>query len=147
MQTPDTQSIPVFATDEAVHREALAARCIADFGTAADSISRGLTDLANGCGLWFSDVQGFTQKNFATDCMLVVTELAEAVEADRNTVKCAIIPNSEHIPEFTGVEEELVDVLVRIFHMASKYNLAIGPAFVAKMQFNFTRPVKHGKEY
>lgn len=128
-----------------VQREALATRCIADFNTDADFISQGLTDLADGCGLWFSDVQGFTQKNFATDCMLVVTELAEAVEADRNAAKGRT--ESDHIADFTGVEEELADVLVRVFHMASKYNLAIGPAFVAKMRFNFTRPVKHGKGY
>lgn len=97
-----------------------------------------LVDMANG---WFSGMQGFSEPNFHGDAMLVVTELAEAVEADRTDSM------SDKIPEFHGREEELADALVRIFHMAGKYNLRLGPAFVAKMHMNLQRPYKHGKEY
>lgn len=93
---------------------------------------------ANG---WFSDVQGFSRINFDGDSMLVVTELAEMVEADRTNAM------SDKIPEFHGRDEEIADVLVRIFHMIGKYNLNAGPAFIAKMEYNLNRPFKHGKKY
>lgn len=118
------------------------------FNINAKKNSACLDDLTDLCGLWFTDIQGFNQDNFCVDLMLVVTELAEACEADRQAQKAdnANLP-SEHIPEFSGREEELADVLVRIFHMGKKYNLRLGEAFIAKMEFNFTRPLKHGKRY
>jgi NTP pyrophosphatase (non-canonical NTP hydrolase) len=97
-----------------------------------------LSDMMEG---WFSGMQGFDEPNFHGDCMLVVTELAEAVEADRTDSM------SDKVPEFHGREEEIADALVRLFHLAGKYELKIGPAFVAKMQMNLQRPFKHGKEY
>lgn len=90
---------------------------------------------------WFSDAQGFSQQNIPTDLMLVVTELAEACEGDRKHAE------SDKIPGFTAVEEELADALVRIFHMAGKYKLRLGEAFNAKMLVNLQRPYKHGKGY
>lgn len=93
------------------------------------------------CDRWFTQCQGFDRKNFDGDVMLVVTELAEAVEADRKPGP------SSHIPDFTGVEEEIADAMVRLFHLAGKYKLRLGNAFYEKMQFNFTRPVRHGKRY
>jgi NTP pyrophosphatase (non-canonical NTP hydrolase) len=90
---------------------------------------------------WFSEAQGFSKLDVPTDLMLVVTELAEACEGDRKQME------SDKIPDFTALEEELADALVRIFHMGGKYDLRLGPAFIAKMQMNFTRPYKHGKEY
>lgn len=97
--------------------------------------------LAALCHQWFSHIQGFDDMNVPKDLMLVVTELGEACEADRKPGP------SGHIPEFTGLEEELADALVRILHMAGKYDLRIGAAFVEKMRYNFSRPVRHGKEY
>lgn len=93
------------------------------------------------CTDWFSRVQGFDRKNFDGDAMLVVTELAEAVEADRKNLP------DVHVPTLSGREVEFADALVRIFHMGGKYNLDLSSAFVAKMEYNFTRPVKHGKNY
>ena len=97
-----------------------------------------LADMMEG---WFSGMQGFDEPNFHGDCMLVVTELAEAVEADRTNSM------SDKVPEFHGREEEIADAIVRLFHLAGKYELKLGPAFMAKMQMNLQRPFKHGKEY
>lgn len=98
-------------------------------------------ELSNLTESWFSGVQGFDKKNFPADLMLVVTELAEACEGDRK-------PHPDRdCPEFDNRVTEIADALVRIFHMCGKYDLPIGPAFIAKMNFNLTRPVKHGKEY
>lgn len=92
-------------------------------------------------GAWFTEIQGFDRIEFGYDIALMHSELSEALEADRND--CV----SDHIPEFHGREEEIADLLVRAFHVASKYQLRLGPAFIAKMRMNFTRPVKHGKGY
>lgn len=70
---------------------------------------------------------------------LMHSELSEALEAMRHDN-----PPSDHIPDFTGIEEELADVVIRIMDYAAHDNLRIAEAVVAKMQFNQDRPVKHG---
>lgn len=71
---------------------------------------------------------------------LMVTEIAEAIEARRNGD-----PKSDKIPEFTGQEEELADCIVRIMHHAAHRKLRVAEALVAKLAYNDTRPYKHGK--
>jgi NTP pyrophosphatase (non-canonical NTP hydrolase) len=70
---------------------------------------------------------------------LIHSELSEALEASRN-----YNPPDDKIPEFSGMEAELADVVIRImdFAEARKFNLA--EAIVAKSLFNKTRPHKHG---
>jgi NTP pyrophosphatase (non-canonical NTP hydrolase) len=53
-------------------------------------------------------------------------------------------PKSDHIPEFSGVEEEFADVIIRIMDTAEKRGYDISGAIVAKMKFNETRPHRHG---
>lgn len=90
----------------------------------------------------FMTHQGFWQSdNTGEKIALMHSELSEALEADRKNLE------SEHIPEFSGVEEELADVLIRIFDFAHQHELRLGAALAAKMQFNLTRPFKHGKNY
>lgn len=90
----------------------------------------------------FMTHQGFWQSdNTGEKIALMHSELSEALEADRKDL------DSEHVPGFTGVEEELADVLIRIFDFAYQRNLRLGAALAAKMQFNLTRPFKHGKNY
>lgn len=121
--------------------EGLRTALIEDFTDGRHDLIANLTWLTNICDMWFTQCQGFDRKNFDGDVMLAVTELAEAVEADRKPGP------SSHVPAFTGVEEEIADAMVRLFHIAGKYKLCLGDAFYAKMQFNFTRPVRHGKRY
>jgi NTP pyrophosphatase (non-canonical NTP hydrolase) len=51
---------------------------------------------------------------------------------------------SDHIPDFTGREEELADVLIRIFDYAEQQQLNLKGALLAKMAFNETREYRHG---
>ncbi len=88
------------------------------------------------CELWFSQVQGFSRDNFDGDCMLVTTELAEAVEAHRKSP-----------PDMGHVAEELADVMIRLLHLAGKYRIPMAEAFVPKMLKNLERPFRHGKGY
>ena len=90
----------------------------------------------------FMTHQGFWQSdNTGEKIALMHSELSEALEADRKDL------DSEHIKGFTGLEEELADVLIRVFDFAQQRSLRLGAAFTAKMQFNLTRPFKHGKNY
>lgn len=70
---------------------------------------------------------------------LMHSELTEALEGLRIGD-----PKSEHIPEFTQMEEEFADTMIRIMHFAKRMKLRVAAAMMAKMEFNETRPVKHG---
>ena len=71
--------------------------------------------------------------------MLMVTELAEAMEAYRSGN-----PESEKIPGFSQMEEELADVVIRLLDYAGGENLDIEGALLAKMAYNEKRPYRHG---
>lgn len=73
---------------------------------------------------------------------LVTTETSEQVEALRLPEKA-----SEHIPDFTGEEEEVADQIIRLLDYCGQYNLRIGEAIIAKMAFNEQRPHRHGKAF
>ncbi len=70
---------------------------------------------------------------------LMHSELSEALEAIRNGN-----PPDDKIPEFTGVEAELADVIIRIMDMAAAKGYRVGEAVVAKINYNKNRPYKHG---
>ena len=66
---------------------------------------------------------------------LMHSELSEALEAMRS------------LKGKDSVIEELADVLIRIFDFCGGRNLDLGDALLKKMQYNTTRPYKHGKEF
>lgn len=53
-------------------------------------------------------------------------------------------PASDHIPEFSGVEEEMADVIIRIMDTAEKEGFRIAEAIIAKMKYNTGRSYRHG---
>lgn len=69
---------------------------------------------------------------------LIHSELGEATDALRKNKV------DDHIPKFFGVEAELADAVIRIMNMAAAKNLRVAEAIVAKMEYNRTRPYKHG---
>ncbi len=70
---------------------------------------------------------------------LMHSELSEALESLREGD-----PPSDHIPEYTGMEEEFADVIIRIMHVADLMNLRVSKALIAKLEFNKGRDHKHG---
>lgn len=86
-------------------------------------------------------LKGFYDKprSFGEFLMLTTSELSEALEWHRQGN-----PKSDHIPEFSGEEEELADAIIRIMDEAAHRNLNVAGALIAKMEFNLERPFMHG---
>lgn len=70
------------------------------------------------------------------------SELSEMLEAIRHGN-----PPSDHIPEFSGAEEEAADLLIRVMDLAKARGWRLGEAVVSKHSFNCSRPHKHGKAF
>ncbi len=83
-------------------------------------------------------------ENFPVKVMLVVTEMAEAVEAHRRWLARSTVP-SKQIQE--DIAEELVDALIRILDIAHSLDLDFVTALCRKMDVNDRRPHLHGKRY
>jgi NTP pyrophosphatase (non-canonical NTP hydrolase) len=83
-----------------------------------------------------------TPRTLAEQIALQHSELSEVLEADRYGN-----PVSQKVPELSQIEEEYADLLIRVFDTAEKHTLRLGPAVLAKMAFNRTRPARHGKRY
>lgn len=75
----------------------------------------------------------------AKNMALFTSEVSEALEALRHGN-----PPDDKIPEFTGVEAELADVIIRIMDVSQRRGWRIAEAITAKMNFNSTRAVMHG---
>lgn len=109
-------------------------------------------------------------KEKGTLLMLIVSELGEALEADRkkyysrpinpkvlNTILEELtsgdgVLTKRGIESFEAYikdteEDEIADAIIRLFDYAGKYNIDIGTHIMLKLAYNRTRPYKHGKEY
>ena len=70
---------------------------------------------------------------------LLHAELSECLEWLRHDN-----PKSDHIPEVSGAEEELADVIIRLMDFAHMRGWNIPKALFLKMEYNKTRPIRHG---
>jgi NTP pyrophosphatase (non-canonical NTP hydrolase) len=127
----------------------------------------------------YEEKQGFHEKpyNFGESLMLIVSELSEALEADRKGMYsgspcCSIETDIQNWAALNGcndmgfaasnpeiikkwyeqrvkgsVEEEFADAILRLCALAKRRAIDLDWHIVAKMAYNETRPYKHGKKY
>lgn len=80
-------------------------------------------------------------EDIAVKISLMHAELSEAIEGLRIGN-----PPSEKIPEFSQLEEEFADVILRIMNEAYQLNLRVAEAIIAKDKYNSNREYKHGNK-
>jgi NTP pyrophosphatase (non-canonical NTP hydrolase) len=86
---------------------------------------------------------------FPTKAMLIVTEVAEAIEGDRKDIPDA------HLPQYSMKAVELADVQIRLMDLAEAYGIDLLEVILAKQAYNRqredhkpeNRAKKNGKKY
>ena len=113
--------------------------------------------------------KGFCDKprDVGTMLMLVVSELAVALEADRSNYFCDFSKYEECKKEMSAglntseeiekeafekyikntFEDELADVIIRVLDICGYFNIDIEKNVLAKMEYNKTREKMHSKKY
>jgi NTP pyrophosphatase (non-canonical NTP hydrolase) len=84
-------------------------------------------------GFWDAD------RNDGEVIALIHSEASELLEAVRHGN-----PASDHIPEFSGAEEELADIVIRCLEYGEGRGFRVAEAIISKHKYNRGRARKHG---
>lgn len=94
------------------------------------------------------------KRELGTLLMLIVSEVSEALEADRkgkhvNIHEIAEYANPDKFKEYVKdtFEDEIADTFIRLFDLVGYLGIDIEAHIGAKLAFNKTRGHKHGKKY
>lgn len=83
-----------------------------------------------------------TERNFGESMMLVVSELAEALEHFRDGREVDEVFFENGKPD--GVPIEVADAIIRLLGFSAENGIDIDRAVRTKMEYNKTRPYRHG---
>ena len=93
-------------------------------------------------------------KEIGTLLMLVVSELGEAINADRAGRHCSIrlLPDNIHKQQFEDAvkdtfEDEIADAIIRLLDLCGYLSIDIDKHIAEKMRYNANREKLHGKQY
>lgn len=110
-----------------------------DESQARATLAAGINALAALCRTandkWWRDPGSgeLIQRNHGELFMLMVGEIAEAMEGQRKNLM------DPHLPTHKNAEVEIADALIRIFDYCGEHYPNIGDAFVEKMAYNAVR--------
>jgi NTP pyrophosphatase (non-canonical NTP hydrolase) len=109
------------------------------FADIINELADSIHDIALDHGFWESN------RTIGESISLIHSELSEWLEAARHRT-CSLNRMDEHCPEFSNEEIEAADAIIRILDLAAKEQYKIGEALMAKIEFNKSRPYKHGEK-
>lgn len=97
-----------------------------------------LRDLCYGASFdagWHTDIEtgDLKERNKGEMLMLIVSEVAEAMEGERKGLM------DDHLPTRPMAEVELADAVIRIMDYAGRFGHDIGGAIIEKMEYNANR--------
>lgn len=123
-------------TTEATHHRTILYRPTLELST--QTLVEACHGASKAAGWWIDPKTGESITNnpycFSNKLMLTVSELAEAMEADRKNLM------DDKIVTRPGREVELADAVIRIFDLAGAYDMDLGGAIAEKLAFNAVRP-------
>ena len=97
-----------------------------------------LTDICHSASRnagWWHDIKTgeSLKRNKGEMLMLMVSELAEGMEADRKSLQ------DDHLPQYDGVSVEMADCLIRICDFVGGFGLKTAEAMADKIEYNANR--------